>query len=101
MTVRGQFAVLDESTRDRLLAEAPKHDHMNARFTKDGTFTYDTKLQAFSFRFEVRAQDDEDPESIASEQANAYLERNAIPRTDWWRVSGTDMASMWRPSRGR
>lgn len=99
MTVRGQFGPLDEETRTRLLAEAEAHDHMHARFTKDGTFTYDAKLQAFSFRFEVRVNDDEDPEVVASERANAYLAQHQIPRNDWWRVVGSDMAEMWRSSR--
>lgn len=79
------------------MTEAPTHDHINAEFTRDGTFTYDTKLEAFSFRYEIRVEDDVDPEAIASRNANAYLDHHGIVRKEWWRTTTTDMESMWRP----
>lgn len=104
VVVRGQFADLDDDTRDRLLAEAPDHDIFRSAFTADGTFTYDTRLVAFNLRYETRVpdaaiEDGTDPQQAAIAQA---LERAATWLTSvglghkHLRATAADMAAMWR-----
>lgn len=77
VTLRGEFGELDDATRRRLLLEAPSHDG-SAEFSRNGTFTYDTALDSFSFRFEIRVGEDADPAEVASKNANAYLSHHGI-----------------------
>ena len=71
VTVRGHFAELDAETRARLVADAAAHDGLQARFTADGTFVYDRPLVAFSFRYELRVDEErrEDADLAASMEA--------------------------------
>ena len=57
VTVRGRFDGLDDATRARLLSEAAEHDVLVARFTDDGTLTYDQRLDAFQHRVVVRVDE--------------------------------------------
>lgn len=103
VVVRGQFADLDEPTRERLLREAPEHDIFRSAFTTEGTFTYDTRLVAFNLRYEVRVA--EDPAGDDDSQAVALA--RSLDRAAAWlatvglghrhlRATATDMAAMWR-----
>jgi hypothetical protein len=97
VTVRGRFDGLDDDTRAALVADAEAHDALTAAFTKDGTFVYDMKYGAFSYRYEVRTTDDEDDHDAvdrALARATADLARRGIPHRDL-RAKATDMASMW------
>jgi hypothetical protein len=103
VTVRGFFKDLDPDIRAALLAVAEEHDHLDAAFTEAGTFTYESRLTAFSFRFELREQaDDDSPAEVAAraearalDVAEAYLAENRIGHGAL-RVQTTDMADMWR-----
>lgn len=100
VTVRGQFDELDDVTFQRLTAEAADHDFVaQAAFTRDGTFSYEPNLVAFSFRYEVRVDDDGDALQPAIDAAAKYLHDRGIP-SKHIRATATDMATMWRPSRG-
>ena len=98
VTVRGFFDGLDDRARAVLLERAHEHDGLAAAFRPEGTFVYGRDLSAFSFRFEVRIDDESgahSPERIALERASRSLE-------DWGfgakrlRVTGaTDMAEVW------
>ncbi|WP_329110189.1 DUF6204 family protein [Micromonospora sp. NBC_01699] len=57
--VRGKFAPLDDGQRARLLAEAEEHNLFQARFTLDGTVTYERALLMFTFRCLVPATEEE------------------------------------------
>jgi phage baseplate assembly protein gpV len=57
--VRGKFAPLDDEQRAELLAPADEHDLPWARFTEQGTVTYDRALHAFTFRCIVPATEEE------------------------------------------
>ncbi len=99
VTVRGQFGELDEATRSRLIAEAPDHDFVTqAAFTRDGTFSYEPNLIAFSFRYEVRVDEGGDAVEPSIAAAAKYLHGHGIP-SKHIRATATDMATMWRPSR--
>src|SRR3954452_11544437 len=57
VTVRGRFDRLDDATRARLREEATEHDVLVARFTDEGTLTYDERLDAFQHRVVVRLEE--------------------------------------------
>lgn len=96
--VRGRFAEMSTSTRDRLIAEAGSHDVFAAAFTPKGTFTYEPSLHALTFRCEVREKGD-DAEAVASdracEMAVEYLDAHGIAYGDL-SVTASDMAAVWR-----
>jgi Family of unknown function (DUF6204) len=101
VTVRGQFASLDDSARAVLVADAPRHTVAQAAFTRTGTFTYELPLISFSYRFEIRVDDEDDdppmPAATARAEASAIADliaRGIVARH--LRVEATDMAEMWR-----
>ncbi|SIR94812.1 DUF6204 family protein [Micromonospora avicenniae] len=57
--VRGKFAPLDDEQRAALLAKADEHDVFRAKFTEEGTVTYERSLLAFTFRCVVPATEEE------------------------------------------
>ena len=65
VTVRGRFDGLDDGTRARLLDEAAEHDVLVARFTDEGTLTYDERLDAFQHRVVVRVDEGPGEEDVA------------------------------------
>src|ERR1044072_8429253 len=82
-TVRGKFGDLTEEARVKLKAEASVHDMMSASFSQEGSFTYDSALDAFSFRY-LLSEDAADPEVATSNvhtlgelKATEYLDSNA------------------------
>ena len=111
VVVRGMFAELDADTSAGLRATAAEHDIFVAAYTAAGSFTYDDRLQAFSFRYEmrVRSEDDrsaaddgaaggEDEETVLArslELAAAYLVERGIGFKRL-RSNATDMADLWR-----
>ncbi|MFB6392140.1 DUF6204 family protein [Polymorphospora lycopeni] len=68
--VRGRFAPLDGEQRTALLARADEHDVFRARFTEEGTVTYERSLLAFTFRCVVPAAE-EDTEAVVIGKAEA------------------------------
>jgi hypothetical protein len=105
VSVSGQFASLDDTSRAVLEAEAPEHTVARAAFTHAGTFTYDLPLVSFSYRFEIRIDDDDDPPMpAAAVHAEARARADLAVRgleVRHLRVQTTDMADMWRRPRGR
>jgi hypothetical protein len=92
--VRGRFGELDDKIRARLLAELEEHGVQAARFTKEGSLTYERMLFNFTFRFEVREADEDAATAKAEALAVAELHRSGIPYRDL-RVAAMDMASVW------
>ncbi|MFE0589846.1 DUF6204 family protein [Micromonospora echinospora] len=68
--VRGKFAPLDGEQRAALLAVADQHDVFGARFTEEGTVTYERSLLTFTFRCVVPATE-EDGEAVVTGRAEA------------------------------
>jgi len=104
VVVRGEFSDLSSEVRDELIARADAHDIFLSSYTREGTFTYEPRLHAFSFRFEVREHADDDRsaaecEAAASETAlalaTAYLDHRGIT-SKRLRANALDMADMWR-----
>jgi hypothetical protein len=96
--VRGAFADLEPDVRTRLLAEVEQHhaiDH--ARFTPEGSMTYEKNLAGFTFRYELRSSGD-DPEgdvlARAIADAEARLAADGITYRRL-RASASDMADVW------
>ncbi|MFN8018423.1 MAG: DUF6204 family protein [Acidimicrobiales bacterium] len=106
VVVRGQFDGLDDDQRAALLAEADEHDILRSAFTEWGTFTYDERLVAFNFRYEVRIPDDPaggtggdpptDPTEVGLARTRAQLAEWGLGHKHL-RATATDMASVWQP----
>jgi len=74
VTVRGHFADLTDDVRARLRAEAAAHDALTAMFTPEGTFVYDRALVAFSFRYQLRVEEElREDADVAAELAGLEL----------------------------
>lgn len=98
VVVRGQFADLTTEQRAALLAEADEHSFHKVAYTEWGTFIYEPNLVAFNFRYEVRADDDDDPAPDPLEVGTA----KAIASLAEWglgfkhlRATTTDMSQVW------
>ncbi|WP_229401379.1 DUF6204 family protein [Micromonospora okii] len=68
--VRGKFPPLDDKQRAELLARADEHDVFQAKFTEEGTVTYERSLLGFTFRCLVPA-DEADGEPVVIGRAEA------------------------------
>ena len=96
--VHGTFDRLDETARAELLASAADHDVTRAAFRADGTFTYDTRLVGFSFRYELR-DDGDGAESAVVERARAKAEASLAAMdigSRALRVQTINMADVWK-----
>ncbi|MDQ2648345.1 MAG: DUF6204 family protein [Actinomycetota bacterium] len=100
--VRGRFSDLDPITTAVLLDELERTDELDSyTFTKDGTLTFDRRLDFWSVRVEVRVPDDssDDPKTTAFERATGiaqeHLSRRGAAGKDL-RVTGQAMADVWR-----
>ena len=100
VTVRGRFRDLDDTSREALVASAHEHEAIGAAFTPTGTLTYDRAVDFFSFRFEVRTDDEvvgrrpSDVHAIGEQRAVDQLRRAALAHGPL-KVQSTDMADVW------
>jgi hypothetical protein len=76
VTIRGRFRDLSDEARRRLRAAQPEHDVFLAKYTAEGSFTYDERIQFFNLRYEVRS-DDADGPSAAAELAGVTAQVEA------------------------
>jgi hypothetical protein len=100
VTVRGQFDRLSED-QSRILADhAAGHDVTAAAYTPRGTFIYDQTHRAFSFRYEIRVEEDDRASADgraaarALELAESYLDEVQLPHKRV-RASAVNMADVW------
>lgn len=90
--VRGQFDGLDEDVRVALLAVVDEHDLLSARFTEEGTVTYDRSLRGFTFRCLVRAEvDGEDMAQLLGEEKAVSILRGMGCGVRILQTTATDM----------
>jgi len=68
VTVRGRFGELSGHAREYLRSNQDEHHVSRAQFTAEGTLTYDSSIDFFSIRYEIRLGDG-DPDSVAVESA--------------------------------
>ncbi len=99
VTVRGRFRDLTDVQRTSLLSAAEDHDVvLVGAFTETGTLTYERRLHGFTYRVQLRAEDDE-PEAVvvarATAQAEARVTELGVHHRDL-RASAHDMADTWR-----
>ena len=100
--VRGRFGPLDPLVTAGLLADLEGRDELASYvFTKDGTLTYDKRFVFWSYRVEVRVDEDSargDAKAVAfaraQDLATGELDRRGAPWRDV-RVSGTNMVDVW------
>lgn len=99
--VRGRFAEVSDGDRSALLEDAAEHEALRARFSRKGTFTYDRRIDFFSFRYEIRVQSvdvsgDGTAEAfdLAIAQAGQYLDHRGLAHRDL-RATGGDLGRMW------
>ena len=99
--VRGFFDGLDDEQAARLRAVQADHDVLRSQFTADGSLTYGPDVAAFSFRFEVRTDADDEPDRHATAvrvgmgRATAALDRMGVGHKHL-RASAADVADVWR-----
>ncbi|MCQ8769829.1 DUF6204 family protein [Streptomyces telluris] len=100
---KGKFAQLSDEQRVALQAVASQHDVFSARFTEEGTVTYERALNGFTFRVLIPA-DEKDPEALvhgmAEELCTAAVRRLGADCRDLQSVS-TDRASIKINRKGR
>jgi hypothetical protein len=100
VTVRGQFDRLPEEQSRILASHATSHDVISAAYTPRGTFIYDETHRSFSFRYEIRVEEDdrtsadETAATRALELAGSYLDEVQLPRKRL-RASAVNMADVW------
>jgi hypothetical protein len=97
VTVRGRFGELSDQTREYLRANQDQHDVSRAAYTAEGTLTYDSLIDFFSLRYEIRLGET-DPDELAA--AHAINEAELFLRTMGFGYRGLkttvmDMAEVW------
>jgi hypothetical protein len=97
VTVRGRFADLTDEARRYLVTGQQEHDIFNSAYTTEGTFTYDSRIDFFNFRYEVRVSGDE---LEAAAEAHGLRETETFLRTMKFgyrhlKVTLVDMSAMW------
>ncbi len=95
-TVRGRFAELDVSTVEYLRSNQEFHDVSRAEYTTEGTLTFDSLIDFFSIRHEIRLGEN-DPDSLAHDFALKEVERFLVTMGFGYRGIKTvviDMASV-------
>lgn len=97
VTVRGRFHQLDDAARRFLVVSQADHDIFKSSFTQEGTFTYDSRIDFFNFRYEVRAAGpaaQDDAVARAIDETGAFLRTMKIGHRDL-RATVMDMSAMW------
>lgn len=97
VTVRGRFAELTDQARRYLVGTQAEHHIFESAYTPEGTFTYDSRIDFFNFRFELREAGDHPSEAVVE---RAIAETRSFLRTlDFGARDLTadvvDMSAMW------
>jgi hypothetical protein len=97
VTVRGRFSELSNQALEYLRSNQDQHDVSRSKFTTEGTLTYDSLIDFFSLRYEIRLRQGE-PDSLAAEgainEAESFLRTMEFDYRDL-RISVIDMAGVW------
>jgi hypothetical protein len=101
VTVRGRFGDLTDVARRYLVGHQADHEIFNSGYTAEGTFTYDSRIDFFNFRYEVRVIDEE-PQVAAETQA--LVETEAFLRTMKFgyrdlKVESVNLSAIWADPR--
>lgn len=93
---RGRFAPLDDEQRAALVAQADDHGVLSARFTEEGTVTYELPPHTFTFRVLIPVGDDDTERLVlskAEELATAAVRRLGADCQDL-RSRSSDLAAI-------
>ncbi|MFE6051650.1 DUF6204 family protein [Kitasatospora sp. NPDC056446] len=99
----GKFAELTDEQRASLVAQAGEHDLFKARFTEEGTVTYEPALLTFTFRVLIPAGDQDTEDLVlgqAEELAAAAIHKLGGSYRDLRSVS-TDLSKIKVKRKGR
>jgi hypothetical protein len=99
VTVRGRFGTLAPEVREYLVRVQPEHDVFRAEYTREGTLTYDARIEFFTLRYEVRCGGEN---HVARAEASALEEAEAFLRTMRFAHRGlaatvVDASAVWGP----
>jgi Family of unknown function (DUF6204) len=97
VTVRGRFSELGAHASAYLRSNQDHHDVSRAEYTADGTLTYDSLIDFFSMRYEIRL-DQDDPDELAASRAVSEAELFLRTMGFGYRDLKTvvmDMADVW------
>lgn len=98
VTVRGRFHELSEAADRYLRAHVDEHDFLKSAYTREGTLTYDDRIDFFNLRYELRATGDGAAERVsddALDEARTFLDVLGYGYRDL-KITATDMSEMWR-----
>ncbi len=101
VTVRGRFNDLSEESRRYLVTSQSEHDIFNSGYTTEGTFTYDSRIDYFNFRYEVRVTGEELQNAageFAIRETESFLRTMSFGYRDL-KVEVVDMSAMWADPR--
>jgi hypothetical protein len=97
VTVRGRFSELGAHASAYLRSNQDRHDVSRAEYTAEGTLTYDSLIDFFSMRYEIRL-DHDDPDELAASravnEAEMFLRTIGFGYRDLKAVV-MDMADVW------
>ncbi len=97
VTVRGRFSGLSEQAHRYLTAAQAEHDIFTSAYTPEGTFTYNSKLDFFNLRYEIRSGAAEpvvDAAQRAMNEASLFLSTMKFGYRDL-KVDVVDLTAMW------
>ncbi|GAA2037861.1 DUF6204 family protein [Catenulispora yoronensis] len=102
----GKFDVLTDEQRAALIAQADDHDLYKARFTEEGTVTYEPALLTFTFRCLVPATEETGEADVADVLSKAeHLAAAAIAELGGTcgdlRSAATDLSGIKIKRKGR
>jgi hypothetical protein len=97
VTVRGRFGELSSHAAAYLRSNRDQHDVSRAEYTAEGTLTYDSLIDFFSLRYEIRVDEDDSDElagAYAIREAELFLHTMGFGYRDL-RTVVMDMADVW------
>ena len=97
VTVRGRFCDLSDQARRYLAGALAEHDVFRSGYTREGTLTYDARLDFFNVRYETRAGGDAAGDDAAAHglaEAETFLRTMRFGFRDL-KVEVVDMTAIW------
>lgn len=97
VTVRGRFCDLSDQARRYLVGALAEHDVFHSAYRREGTFTYDAKLDFFNVRYESRAGGDTPADAAAAHglaEAETFLRTMQFGYRDL-KVDVVDLTTIW------
>lgn len=95
VTIRGRFGALDESSRAYLEQNVADHDIFESAYTREGTLTYDHRIDFFNLRYEIKgATTDDSAGDRGLAEAETFLATMGWPHRGL-RVTVVNVSEVW------